>query len=744
MSSGGGGKKGGGSISVTDYFASIQYAICHGVVENLRAISVNDKEVAFPLGPTPSIIDINQPELFGGDKKEGGLVGRLAWQNGSFTQLLDAHCASKLGGSPATVPAYRGISTAYFTEQPGNTAGFKWSVNSPFVPPIHFRVTRIDRRWRPDIAAIPGDLDIDMNPAHIIRECLVDGVWGLGLPETALDNASFESSAERLYAERFGLSMLWARQEEIQNFIGDIISHIQGVVFVNPASGLITLDLIRDDYDVSLLQTFDRSNCTVESFKRRTPSETINEISVTWTNPKNEEEEVVIAQSLGAIVANGGEIVTDSRNYHGIRRAALASQVASRDLSAAVAPLAFAEITVNRDAWSLVPGQVCKLTYDEVGADELVMRVMSVNYGSPGASRIKVSLSEDVFGYTKPKVQDAPVSAAPSLSQSPLPPTHVEYLTANYYVIKASNPDASELVDPASRVGFMVATNQADAFGVEGYAEKVDATGASSFQNIGTFNFTGRTLITSALVPETYSTSFTFGSDWVGVGPKIGGFAIIGPTGIPESQHEIVLFTAVDDTAGWTIRRGLFDTIPQVWAINTPIRFVSFDSRLGDPEQTVIGVPKDYKFRTRTSVGLLPDADAVVSEYTPTNRYYRPARPANVTVAGSYFDPVNVSNLTNVPVTWATRNRLMEETVPLEWTETSVAPEAGQTTTVRLIDAQTGVQITQYAGLTGTSMSFPRTAMGAATSVRVRVLSVRDGIESLQAREIVINNGQTN
>jgi hypothetical protein len=371
------------------------------------------------------------------------------------------------------------------------------------------------------------------------------------------------------------------------------------------------------------------------------------------------------------------------------------------------------------------------------------MRVMSVNYGSPGASRIKVSLSEDVFGYAKPKAQDAPVSAAPSLSQSPLPPTHVEYLTANYYVIKASNPDASELVDPASRVGFMVATNQVDAFGVEGYAEKVDATGASSFQNIGTFNFTGRTLITSALVPETYSTGFTFGSDWVGVGPKIGGFAIIGPTGIPESQHEIALFTAVDDTAGWTIRRGLFDTIPQAWAISTPIRFVSFDSRLGDPEQTVIGVPKDYKFRTRTSVGLLPDADAVVSEYTPTNRYYRPARPANVTVAGSYFDPVDVSNLTNVPVTWATRNRLMEETVPLEWTETSIAPEAGQTTTVRLINAQTGVQITQYAGLTGTSMSFPRTAMGAATSVRVRVLSVRDGIESLQAREIVINNTPT-
>ncbi len=103
---------------ITRYYTSFQYAICHGVVDKLISIRVNDKIVgkcASLIGP---VIYIDDEKLFGGDKKEGGLKGRLAWQAGTDDQLLDAYVASKKGKLPAQLPGYRGIATAFFTESP--------------------------------------------------------------------------------------------------------------------------------------------------------------------------------------------------------------------------------------------------------------------------------------------------------------------------------------------------------------------------------------------------------------------------------------------------------------------------------------------------------------------------------------------------------------------------------------------------------------------------------------------------
>ena len=204
---------------ITRYYTSIQYAICHGVVDKLISIRVNDKIVgkcASLIGP---VIYIDDEKLFGGDKKEGGLKGRLAWQAGTDDQLLDAYVASKKGKLPAQLPGYRGIATAFFTESPppgysgesdlvgsvvGNLSirkygdaiagfltggkkspkkGFYWSANQPVIPPVHFRITRIDRSWLPEIAAIPGDVDLERIAICIAIDCSLsmrdDGKLGI-------------------------------------------------------------------------------------------------------------------------------------------------------------------------------------------------------------------------------------------------------------------------------------------------------------------------------------------------------------------------------------------------------------------------------------------------------------------------------------------------------------------------------------------------------------------------------------
>lgn len=836
---------------VTEYFTSIQYAICHGVVEKLLSIRVNDKIVGGFEG-AGSTIDIHQPELFGGIKKEGGLRGRLFWQDGSADQLVNAYVAAKKGLTPSTMPGYRGIATAFFTERPGERPGFYWSANQPIIPPVHFQVKRIDRSWRPDIAGIDrevvpepvsyslgaafpiisaatpgypvpisnypnsivigpfpefrlitagplgvhpddrfvfngvvfGDEDYvysppgtllyslpagetltvqiqnrqpflsgaggtliataqiagaeDMNPAHIIRECLINSVWGLGLPESALDMTMFEAAAETLYAEQFGLSMIWTRQAPIQDFISDILSHIQGTVYVNPMTGKIALKLIRNDYNAATLDVLDPSNSRVTSFKRRSPAEITNEIAVTWTNPSSEKEEVVTMQSLGSIVANNGEVVSDNRNYYGVRRAALAAELCARDLASSVAPLSTAEVSANRQFSQKVPGDVVKLTDPENGAFELIMRIMKVDYGRLGDSTVALTLSEDVFSFDKPVVNTPPTTQNPPQSFPPNPPTFIEFITLNSYMNFNSSDGLEDLVEPETQVAFFVATNNRDTYNVEIFREETSASGAVVYDTVGDFDLTSMGVLT-AVLPAEVESFLALPLPTAGFFPTVGRFVLFAPTGIPEHQHEIALVTAFNgDTGQYTLSRGMMDTVPREWAIGTPVRYFDGLGRIVNPVAEAAGISKNYKFVTRTSLGSLPDALVPTAAYTPTDRLQAPTRPANVVVAGAAFGTVDALALTTISVSWANRNRLTEDAVLLGWDEPTVTPEAGQTTTVRLIDYDTGITLTEYTGLTGTSLTFPASDRSYANAVSVTALSARDGIESIQAHSVLV------
>lgn len=93
---------------------------------------------------------------------------------------------------------------------------------------------------------------------------------------------------------------------------------------------------------------------------------------------------------------------------------------------------------------------------------------------------------------------------------------------------------------------------------------------------------------------------------------------------------------------------------------------------------------------------------------TLSKRPHRPFRPANIMVNGFAFTTVNLVAATDVNVTWANRNRNVELTVPLGWTDATVSPEVGQTTSVILQRAADNTIITQFDNLTGTSYTFPR------------------------------------
>lgn len=188
------------------------------------------------------------------------------------------------------------------------------------------------------------------NPSHMIYESLTSTDWGMGSPSSGINVTSFQNAATTLFNEGFGLSMMWTRQTEIENFVNEILDHIQAMVFVNPADGLITIKLLRDDYDPQTVREINPDNAKLGTYERKMWGETTNEIVVTWTNPENEQEETLTLQDISNVSIQGAPAQA-SRNYYGVRTKELAERLAARDLRQTAYPLAIAEAKLDRRWW---------------------------------------------------------------------------------------------------------------------------------------------------------------------------------------------------------------------------------------------------------------------------------------------------------------------------------------------------------------------------------------------------------
>ena len=228
-------------------------------VTAVKRIRAGDKEAWTGNVTSNTMISIDQPELFGGEEKEGGIVGDVDIEFGGLAQGVNSYLAAKLTGMP--VPAFRGL-LGLVMRQP------MVSAMSPYIKPWAIYATRINGGFYPAKAAI-GE---DMNPAHIIYEVLTSYQFGLGMASGDIDAASFTAAADTLYAEGFGLSLFWDGEQSAEDFINYILQHIDGVLYHKPASGQLTLKLARDDYVLASLPILDASNIVrVERFSQPLP-----------------------------------------------------------------------------------------------------------------------------------------------------------------------------------------------------------------------------------------------------------------------------------------------------------------------------------------------------------------------------------------------------------------------------------------------------------------------------------------
>ncbi|MCE8012902.1 hypothetical protein [Billgrantia desiderata] len=111
-----GGKGGKPKQPVTAYYASAHYGVCHGPVDEVLEVWYGEKRLWGGAATSNTTLNISKPSLFGGEKVEGGFVGRIALLLGGAAQKAPAALAVSLrrngaatSADPDELPGYRNV-----------------------------------------------------------------------------------------------------------------------------------------------------------------------------------------------------------------------------------------------------------------------------------------------------------------------------------------------------------------------------------------------------------------------------------------------------------------------------------------------------------------------------------------------------------------------------------------------------------------------------------------------------------
>lgn len=705
------------------YYAGLHLVFC-SALDALLGIRVGEKWAWTGSVTSNTAISINQPNLHGGESREGGVVGVVDACFGGATQTANGYLASKLG----TIPAFRGL-FALVGRRP------MLSANNPYIKDWSILGRRTKMGWRDDLADIVApDGHADMNPAHIILEALTNTTWGgLGYPTSDIDLSSFQTAANLLKAEGLGLSLLWAKNTSIESFIGIILDHIDGVLYWAHATGLLTIKLVRNDYNIGGIPTLNESNILeLTEFTSPSAQESVNQITLTWVDRSNQTQAVTV-QDVAGLARTDGQINAMTVDMPGIASAALASMVAGRELQQACMPIASCSLVINRMQSRLEPGDCFNFTWAPLGIENMVMRVTEVEIGLHTDSQIRIKAVRDVYGLGAVSLTTPEVSLWTDPINTPATAVRrkIAEITWWQFVRQYGESSAvlSELDDTSTLVTAYCGRPSADAINFEMWDRN---TGAAEWIKRDTDNFPFTGTLVSSVSPEISSTlhiSETIDPLMV----IIGAYAALG--------DELVAVTGIDLEANTiTVDRGILDTVPVAHAVGEYLW--CHQGLFGlDPTERAVGESVEVRLLPSTGLGRLDISLAPTNTITTAGRMMRPYPPGNLKVNGARW-PASIGTTAELAITWAHRDRTLQTVTLNRQDEGNIGPEAGQTYTLRLY-GETGALKKTVTGITGTSYTWTSEIADSGlgrlnTSVRIELESVRGSLTSLNKWNLTI------
>ena len=576
---------------------------------------------------------------------------------------------------------------------------FYWG-NTPYFKPVWVRVQAIHSGWThglwyPKKATMDGGVIentankenpnlrvFDMNPAHIIYKTLTNDDWGMGYHPSDLDDASFRKAADTLFAEGFGMSLLWDSAKTIEDFNAEILNTIDGVIRVNVITGKFELILIRNDYNIDELPVLDENSIVeISRFERSAWGDGANEIVLTYKD-RNESDVVLVKQNLAAIEIQRG-VISSSQTYKGVHTKHVAELIAERELKLTSSSIAKMSIKINRLNYLLQNGDVFVLKWKALGIEKMVCRVASIVRGEFDDGTIEIEAIEDVFGLSKSSYRVTDNSAdnefLPQLPRAVKPIQNLRAVEASYHdlqttVLPENLNSVVRLVDGGST--YMLAMAEQPSAATTNYDLYASNGSSSKFQKVAddvSFNPTFRLLHD---VDETLDSFGTYGFN----SP---------PSEITEDMYiiigdECMSIEAISPSGVINVKRGILDTLPHFHGVGDVGYIVSVNNAV-DRNNYAVGSTLTYKTVSQGVSSQTPLDDSQSETPKLIGRAARPA-PVNSVRINDMFYPTHINRNKPATITWQTRNRKQMIPKNVFWNSGSVTPEEGQTTNVRVFD----------------------------------------------------------
>lgn len=378
------------------YFLGLDLGLCLGPRVTLREIYI-DEELVWEGTLADEGTGTIDAEIFGGHKSGGGWYGDFKYYPGSFPQNINTYVEGQV--EAGTLPGYGGQAHIVFEH---NEIGESNSLRR-----MAFGLERYTNTVN---APNEGRIGEDLNPVEALYQVCVDPWIGLGLNPGNIDLANWQQAAVTLAAEQNGVSVVITAPSDGKRLIREILRQIDGIMFQDPATGLLRLKLIRNDYAVRDLPLFDEHDVLrVRSYTKTAWNDVITQVKASFPQRDSDSDAVAVSQDQ-ATAAMLGRMKTVSVSFPFCYDRDLANRLAARERAQLSVPLFRMTLEMNRNAYSLRPGDVFKLNWPEFGARDLVLRVVRHDLGELLNNRIVIECVQDVFAV------DTPVFGAPETS----------------------------------------------------------------------------------------------------------------------------------------------------------------------------------------------------------------------------------------------------------------------------------------------------------------------------------------
>lgn len=348
------------------------------------------------------IISVDDESLFGGPDENGGFVGELHVYFGNDKQTGDPWMKKQMQ-EDSIQAALRGYTPAY---RP---------YISIVVPTAYVgKQATIPTMWY-EVEIIPNELDNlhdtnyanigeDANPAEVLYEIVTNDDWGLAEKSSSLDTDALKTVAKTLYDEKIGISVQLTSKEEARNVVDNICDHINAVRYADPTTAKMVHKLIRESDITNDMLVITTSNCSSITFTRQDWSNTVSEISVSYTDRAGlYETGTLSADDPANIEIQDGIKTTKSYDYSYFTTSTNALWAAKREMQSQGYPLATMSMDCNRELATVRIGDCVAVNFPPYGISNMVVRITNVDLSDFEDGTVKLEGMEDVFAIEKTK-----------------------------------------------------------------------------------------------------------------------------------------------------------------------------------------------------------------------------------------------------------------------------------------------------------------------------------------------------